>query len=104
MSRPACLPDRSRKAQHDMGVAFALHHKAAQEDEPARLAHQFDERVHRLTHSPRADELGRKVERHRMAGVERAELMRSGKEREIEEGNRTCAMALNAKHALLALG
>src|SRR3546814_5708176 len=67
-------------------------HKAAQEDEPARLAHQFDERVHRLTHSPRADELGRKVERHRMAGVERAELMRSGKERDIDERKRHCAM------------
>src|SRR3546814_13463019 len=72
-------------------------------------------RVHSnaLTHSPRADELGRKVERHRMAGGERAELMRSGKERDIdgrqrhrsEEGRggkggvRTCKSQRSPSHA-----
>src|SRR3546814_10211140 len=39
-----------------------------------------------------------------MAGVERTELMRSGKERDIDERKRHCAMDVIAKIAVLALG
>src|SRR3546814_10547120 len=62
-----------------------------------------DLRVHRLAGPPGADELRRQIERHRMAGVERTELVRGGKARDVDECERHRAMDIVAAVAVLAL-
>src|SRR3546814_5752774 len=87
-----------------MTVALALHDQPAQKNQPAGFAHQLDHGVERLADAPRADELRRQVERHRMAGVERSELVRGGEQRDVDEREGDRAMDVIAEVAVLAFG
>jgi hypothetical protein len=69
----------------------------------AGLAHQLDNRIHRFADPAGADELRRQVERHRMPGVERPELMRGGEQRDIDQRERYGAMDIVAEIAVLCV-
>src|SRR3546814_16251695 len=79
---------RSRKAQHDMRIAFALHDEAAQDDQPARLAQPFDNRVKRFADAAGAVKLRCPAERNGLRRGEQAELGSGGEQRQIAKRRR----------------
>src|SRR5690606_29982255 len=59
--------------------------------------------IERLADPPGTHELRRKIERHRMAGIERPELVRGREQRNVDEPERSRAMDIAAEIAVPAL-